>query len=155
MSIDKARPSTNVVQPATTSTAAAQTSADLSAWQFMTNLIPTGRHGSTKGIHSKGVGRSRPEKSRDPANTGRAAPLERWWLAAAFGRRLGMCQASRWLRKPSYIDGHVDGAVEGQRHHEAIRIDCRTKTPPQWLKLLTARTLAWRSTNSMPRSTPA
>ncbi len=42
LSIDSARPSTNVVQPATVSTAAAHTSADLSAWLFMTNLIPTG-----------------------------------------------------------------------------------------------------------------
>src|SRR5689334_6283470 len=41
-SIDSARPSTNVVQPATSSTAAAPTSADLRAWLFMTNLIPTG-----------------------------------------------------------------------------------------------------------------
>src|SRR5690348_1256695 len=42
LSIDSTRPPTNVVQPATTSTAAAHTSADLSAWLFMTNPIPTG-----------------------------------------------------------------------------------------------------------------
>ncbi|BCO48997.1 hypothetical protein MINTM002_46710 [Mycobacterium intracellulare] len=38
------------MQPATTSTAAAQTSADLSAWLFMTNLIPTGDTAAPRGL---------------------------------------------------------------------------------------------------------
>ncbi|AFS16727.1 Hypothetical protein MIP_07025 [Mycobacterium intracellulare subsp. intracellulare MTCC 9506] len=53
-----------------------------------------------------------------------------------------MSKASRWLRKPGYIDGHVDGATEDRRHHKAIRIDRRAKSPLQWLKPLSARTLA-------------
>jgi hypothetical protein len=67
LSIDNARPSTKVLQPATTSIAAAQAIAALSdaaavrprpparrrrfrAWLSMTNLIPTGLHDSIKGI---------------------------------------------------------------------------------------------------------
>src|SRR6516165_11410437 len=54
LSIDRARPSTNVVHPATTSTAPAQAIAAfrrrLRPRSFMANLIPTGLQGSTEGI---------------------------------------------------------------------------------------------------------
>src|SRR6516162_7851822 len=54
LSIDRARPSTTVLHPATTSTATAQAIAACTRLPrprlFMTNLIPTGLQGSIAGI---------------------------------------------------------------------------------------------------------
>lgn len=53
----------------------------------------------------------------------------------------------------SAATGRVAAVLVSADHLEFV--DCRTKSPLQWLKLSTAQTLVQRSTNSMQKSTRA